>query len=759
VDIIKHLPIFIFFVYVSDVFPDDGKYPQSFHSRDYAKIKMKQEPFSTGSIIVSTGHSLPATYNLRESGFFATLIDSSLNGYGAYNNDPNPLAFVPGEGYFAVYRQFQGFNASSGYIGAAHSQNGIDWVTVGILNECYPSEDDYGYQLCEPYLPTQTGMPQGRYPNAGFTADSKPTVIWNERTNNDFGGGNKGGYPLYTYSYGDFGESASWNTPINLNNGCMDTPCNPADLWVGNARIINGQSGPKLVALYDSWADDTKEFMITSSFYVNGHFQLNEPYILFDQMEDDPENPGDGLWFLGEYQTRPDWSINDDGVGYMAIMGWWNGGLFGTESPTGQTLYIKKTVDYGENWTNNGGFHNTGWYEWSDELQYRLMDSLLTAWSDSSHPLVEEIYHYGDTISSEYILADNGDSVIASYLPAPAWQPFYTFDILTDEDGGVHVVWPYLLNGCQDYNNGCEDLDGDNFPDSLYVFPYLPGNGFMHMYNPNPINESSNWIASLLSDMSVTYNADFYNSPIPHAYSNEENDYLGSMQYFYPQLSSGPNNTIWFASSQVSELDPLTNYPTDIDIFVRKSTDNGITWSDEENVTDTPMGVISGNDATYYLETGMHLAQKSTENEISIFFQMPDLENLTNPPGDGYEDYFHHVYVGIYTNDFSSSGNASTIDHSYIPETFILEQNHPNPFNPVTTLRYNLPEDAMVNITIYDMKGREVSTLVSNQQNAGFKSVQWNATNNKGAPVSAGLYMYTMEVGQFRQTKKMVLLK
>ena len=75
------------------------------------------------------------------------------------------------------------------------------------------------------------------------------------------------------------------------------------------------------------------------------------------------------------------------------------------------------------------------------------------------------------------------------------------------------------------------------------------------------------------------------------------------------------------------------SYPTDIDIFVRKSTDNGITWSDEENVTDTPMGVISGNDATYYLETGMHLAQKSTENEISIFFQMPDLENLNNPPG------------------------------------------------------------------------------------------------------------------------------
>jgi len=65
----------------------------------------------------------------------------------------------------------------------------------------------------------------------------------------------------------------------------------------------------------------------------------------------------------------------------------------------------------------------------------------------------------------------------------------------------------------------------------------------------------------------------------------------------------------------------------------------------------------------------------------------------------------------------------------------------------------------MINIIIYDMMGRQVSTLVSSQQTAGFKSVLWNATNDKGAPVSAGLYLYTIEAGQFRQTKKMVLLK
>jgi flagellar hook assembly protein FlgD len=77
----------------------------------------------------------------------------------------------------------------------------------------------------------------------------------------------------------------------------------------------------------------------------------------------------------------------------------------------------------------------------------------------------------------------------------------------------------------------------------------------------------------------------------------------------------------------------------------------------------------------------------------------------------------------------------------------------------VTTLCYDLPEDAMVNITVFDMMGRQVSTLVSSHQNAGYKSVQWNATNNSGQPISAGLYIYTIQAGEFSQTRKMILLK
>ena len=97
--------------------------------------------------------------------------------------------------------------------------------------------------------------------------------------------------------------------------------------------------------------------------------------------------------------------------------------------------------------------------------------------------------------------------------------------------------------------------------------------------------------------------------------------------------------------------------------------------------------------------------------------------------------------------------------NNFIPKEFILHQNYPNPFNPVTTLRYDLPEDANVNISIYDMMGRVVKTLVNAEQITGYRSIQWDATNNQGQPVSAGLYLYTIEAGDFRQTKKMVLLK
>jgi PKD repeat protein len=102
---------------------------------------------------------------------------------------------------------------------------------------------------------------------------------------------------------------------------------------------------------------------------------------------------------------------------------------------------------------------------------------------------------------------------------------------------------------------------------------------------------------------------------------------------------------------------------------------------------------------------------------------------------------------------------ALGIDSELLPHEFALHQNYPNPFNPVTTLRYDLPENGLVTIIIYDMLGREVKTLINQNQDAGYRSVIWNATNDAGQPVSAGIYLYQIQAGEYMQTKKMVLLK
>jgi len=89
-----------------------------------------------------------------------------------------------------------------------------------------------------------------------------------------------------------------------------------------------------------------------------------------------------------------------------------------------------------------------------------------------------------------------------------------------------------------------------------------------------------------------------------------------------------------------------------------------------------------------------------------------------------------------------------------IPDKFALFQNYPNPFNPATTIRYHVPEQAQVTITVYDIMGREVAELVNNYHVAGAYAVTWNALN-----YASGIYYYRMSAGNFVSVQKLVLMK
>ena len=103
--------------------------------------------------------------------------------------------------------------------------------------------------------------------------------------------------------------------------------------------------------------------------------------------------------------------------------------------------------------------------------------------------------------------------------------------------------------------------------------------------------------------------------------------------------------------------------------------------------------------------------------------------------------------------------DVSTNYELFVPESFYLHQNFPNPFNPFTTFQYNLPEKTFVNISIYDMLGRNIKTLINQVQDVGKKSITWDGTNDYGKTVSAGIYLYQINAGNYIQTKKMVFLK
>ncbi|MCZ6766973.1 MAG: T9SS type A sorting domain-containing protein, partial [bacterium] len=90
---------------------------------------------------------------------------------------------------------------------------------------------------------------------------------------------------------------------------------------------------------------------------------------------------------------------------------------------------------------------------------------------------------------------------------------------------------------------------------------------------------------------------------------------------------------------------------------------------------------------------------------------------------------------------------------------FDLQQNHPNPFNPVTQIRFSVPQDGLARLTIHDISGRLVRVIVNGWMPAGTYVKEWNARNDQGRAVASGVYFYRLEAGQNSVTRKAVLLK
>ncbi len=226
----------------------------------------------------------------------------------------------------------------------------------------------------------------------------------------------------------------------------------------------------------------------------------------------------------------------------------------------------------------------------------------------------------------------------------------------------------------------------------------------------------------------------------------------------YLQVSHAGNTTTIFASSIGG------NPITDVEKLFGISGAGGANNQTSKDIL-TPLGIAFK--ALIYGASGSNVAAVTVDDGNSKIFLIgfgfegliPGNSNLTSPAQLMFRAL---TWFGV-------PGLVSVEDEiaSSLPKEFSLGQNYPNPFNPATSISYTIPQDASVRLTIYNILGQKITTLVDEQISSGFHSVKWNGANDSGTQVASGLYFYRLEAKHttngkqriFVDAKKMLLLR
>jgi len=143
--------------------------------------------------------------------------------------------------------------------------------------------------------------------------------------------------------------------------------------------------------------------------------------------------------------------------------------------------------------------------------------------------------------------------------------------------------------------------------------------------------------------------------------------------------------------------------------------------------------------------------------DVTVRFK-PDLVNIyedtlsifNNDPGDAI------VYVYLSGNGIQTGIQE---DFTKIPGAFFISQNYPNPFIDATGIKFGLSKDADVKITVYNLIGQEVMILVNERKKGGYYQITWDGKDRLGNKLATGVYFYRLEAGDYKSTKKFVILR
>jgi PKD repeat protein len=208
---------------------------------------------------------------------------------------------------------------------------------------------------------------------------------------------------------------------------------------------------------------------------------------------------------------------------------------------------------------------------------------------------------------------------------------------------------------------------------------------------------------------------------------------------------------------------------TDIDVVVGGFTANKIKWWENSLFS----AEFQANPLSGQIPLQVQFVDQSTLSQTVNYWEW-DFDNDGNI--DSYDQNPTWTYndsgnfsVRLKVSDGHSEDSETKLDYinatvvsvevNSIPQHFKLYQNNPNPFNPKTTIQYEMPEGSYVIIKIFNLLGKEIIRLVDEFQTAGIQKVDWDGKNKNGISVNSGIYLYSLICNNFSQTKKMLLIK
>jgi len=454
-----------------------------------------------------------------------------------------------------------------------------------------------------------------------------------------------------------------------------------------------------------------------------------------------------GLWSVALTAEQIQNYMYADLTGEEGLVGYWNFNEGSGDTANDASGNDNDGLIYGANWSTNIPFQGI----YISDQQIAEDEELNMDLSYLGENMTYEAY--SDTSAVSAVI--DGQSLLLT--PLPDWHGSSTITVYMTDQNNLSDTTSFLLtvfsvndpptiavvddvtmpeDGSASVFLNVRDIDSDdliyNFysnppifefnliDDSLFISPLLNWNGQANL-------------TVLVSDGESSVNTSLAITVTPVNDSPSEFELISPTVLDTFQISTATDETIPFTWESSYDVDSDVTYK----LTVTLDYPGNVYTQDYQNIADSSTSISAYEYAAFMTDLNL------TQWNIDYVVEVSD------------EEYTVISQVG----EFVLNNTLLSTNSEIIPEVFALHQNYPNPFNPITQIRYDLPETKYVSINIYDVMGRKIKSLVNSIQDAGYRSIHWNAMSDLGQPVSGGMYIYTIQAGEFRQTNKMVLLK